>query len=87
MKIDDMVLTKEIIDIICPDHDRTSCSDDNRSNGFYKVDMKKDPRGVEYISKDSYLPRCARCYLLDSIGSKISDLSLKVKMNISFDFK
>ena len=29
---------KNIIDLICPEHTRTSCSDDNISNGFYFED-------------------------------------------------
>ena len=86
-KFEETILTKEIIDIICPEHDRTSCADHNLSNRFYAVKMEKDGRGVEYLSKDSYLPRCARCFLLDNIGSKISDLPIKVEMTISFNFK
>lgn len=41
----------ELINILWPDHDRKSCSDDNISNGFYTHDELG--RG-----------RCVRCMLL-----------------------
>jgi len=60
---------KEFIDIICPEHSRTSCSDDNIFNGFY-VDEDSD------IIEEHY-PRCRRCALLEiENGSvKINDLN------------
>ena len=48
---------KEFIDLICPEHGRTSCSDDNISNGFYLSD------DGETIST-MYYQRCMRCALL-----------------------
>lgn len=51
----------EFINIIYPEHGRTSCSDDNISNGFY---LKDDEDGEEVISKE-YYPRCMRCALLE----------------------
>ena len=49
--------TKEFIDIICPNHDRTSCSDDNIANGFYA----NDDMTISSVRR----PRCARCALLE----------------------
>lgn len=51
--------TKEFIDFICPEHGRTSCSDDNICNGFYVED---DDEGT--IS-EKYRHRCARCAFLE----------------------
>jgi hypothetical protein len=48
---------KEFIDFICPEHSRTSCSDDDISNGFY---LEEDR---ETISEKNY--RCVRCALLE----------------------
>lgn len=41
---------RELIDVICPEHSRTSCNDNNLDNGLY--------------SGDSFT-RCARCTLLE----------------------
>jgi hypothetical protein len=49
---------REFIDFICPEHSRTSCSDDDISNGFY---LEEDR---ETISKERY-HRCVRCALLE----------------------
>jgi len=48
--------TREQIDLICPKHERTrtSCNDQRLANCFYNT-------------KDSRLPRCTRCYLLDCL--------------------
>lgn len=43
---------RELIDIISPNHDRTSCNDKDLNNGFY--------------SNDSFT-RCMRCTLLEII--------------------
>jgi hypothetical protein len=49
---------KDFIDFICPEHGRTSCSDENISNGFY---LEEDG---ETISQ-KYYHRCVRCALLE----------------------
>ena len=49
---------REFIDIITPEHTRTSCSDENISNGFY---LEEDG---ETISQKFY-HRCVRCALLE----------------------
>ncbi len=48
---------KEFIDLICPEHGRTSCSDENIFNGFY---LEKDE---ETISQKHH-HRFKRCALL-----------------------
>lgn len=49
--------TLEFINIICPEHDRTSCSDENISNGFYT-------RGNKWYG------RCTRCMYLQIINGE-----------------
>jgi hypothetical protein len=44
-------VTRDALDALVPEHGRTSCSDDNRRNGFG--------------SNGSDFPRCNRCALLD----------------------
>lgn len=48
----------DLINIICPEHSRTSCSDENIDNGFY---FDED---MESISIKHY-HRCNRCALLE----------------------
>lgn len=55
---------KEFIDIICPEHDRTSCSDDNISNGFY-FEEDGETIGTQYYH------RCTRCALLEIENGKV----------------
>jgi exonuclease I len=57
-KIKNKMEVKEYIDLICPEHSRTSCSDENIFNGFYLED------DGETISQ-KYYPRCTRCALLE----------------------
>jgi hypothetical protein len=61
---------KELIDIIYPNHDRTSCSDDNIYNGFYFDDYGT-------ISTE-YYHRCKRCALLQ-IENGIVELTIDNK--------
>lgn len=69
-----MTLTKEVVDTICPLHDRTSCTDEDLSNSF----SKNDKEGIIY-------PRCVRCYLLDNIDKDVNDLDFN--LNISLEHK
>ena len=48
---------KEFIDLVCPEHGRNSCSDDNIDNGFY---LEEDEETIN----EKYYPRCTRCALL-----------------------
>ena len=79
-----MKLTKEYIDIICPEHDRTSCSDDNLSNSYggWYGDYYMDT-GEKVI----YYPRCDRCYLLANLDSDVEDLEFKIDVSVNLEFK
>ena len=59
---------KELIDFICPEHSRTSCSDDNISNGFY-TEGDEDWETLTVSTK--YYPRCTRCAMLEIENGKI----------------
>lgn len=67
----------ELIDIICPEHSRTSCSDENISNGFYTD---------EGIITKEYFPRCSRCALLEIVNKTSIDED-KLIDSISIHFK
>jgi chorismate mutase len=60
-------LTKEIIDILTPEHERTSCSDENQSNA--------------YRNEMGY-PRCARCYLLCRMEYGETLASVRERVNV-----
>jgi hypothetical protein len=72
--------TLELINIICPEHDRTSCSDENISNGFYFEDEFNTT-----ISR-SYFPRCSRCALLEIANGTATDDN-KILNSFSIHFK
>ena len=55
---------KELIDIIAPEHSRTSCSDENIANGFYHKAVDEWEEGYKVIS-NKYHARCSRCALLE----------------------
>jgi len=55
----------KFIDLIKPDHDRTSCSDEDIRNGFY-VDVETE------IVNTKYRPRCKRCALLEIANGTIN---------------
>jgi len=60
---------KELIDLIYPEHDRTSCSDEDVSNGFmWEMDEWND-RADELSTQ--YIPRCKRCALLEIISGEV----------------
>jgi hypothetical protein len=60
-----MIITREWVDQVCPNHSRTSCNDENLNNayggwtGYY--DRKTGKKEIIH-------PRCNRCYLLDNLG-------------------
>jgi len=57
---------KELIDLIWPNHVRTTCSDDNVTNGFGT--MGRTAKGV--LTADG---RCLRCMLLELIQGHTDD--------------
>ena len=50
------VLTRQLVDALRPEHDRTSCSDTNLSNGWDTMDERSGRT----------MPRCVRCALLET---------------------
>lgn len=67
----------KLIDIICPEHSRTSCSDDDISNGFYILENS--------IISMQYPPRCSRCALLEINNGRV--ILNKENLNILSDLK
>jgi hypothetical protein len=64
-------VTKELVDLLVPGHDRTSCNDDNLNNSYGGWTGKYDENTGEKVVK---IPRCARCYFLDNLGTNFEDL-------------
>lgn len=73
----------ELVNIICPEHTRTSCSDDNIDNGFYHKFVDTED-STTIISK--HHPRCSRCALLELINGLSVDEN-KIIETISIHFK
>lgn len=60
---------KELVDLLHPQHSRTSCSDENINNGF---SWKLDEWNEESLRLDSrWLPRCKRCALLEIVSGEV----------------
>lgn len=60
--MDKEMTAKEFIDMIVPEHGRTSCSDEDVSNGLFSRDGK------------NWHGRCSRCLLLDILkDGKVPD--------------
>ena len=60
---------KELVDLLYPEHDRISCSDEDISNGFmWKLDDWNDRS--EELDR-AYSPRCRRCALLEIISGEV----------------
>lgn len=77
-------VTKEWVDIVCPEHGRTSCSDTdlgNVSGGWNgKFDENTGKKVIQY-------PRCNRCYLLDHLNEKFDDLAFAVEVEVRLEFR
>ena len=56
--------TVEFLNIIQPEHDRTSCSDKDIQNGFYIED--------DGTVNKKYPPRCRRCAYLEVITREVN---------------
>ena len=69
-----MLITKEWIDQVCPNHGRTSCDDENLNNRFGGWD---GTYRTDNGHKDIRNPRCTRCYLLFNEGLNDEDLEFK----------
>lgn len=79
-----MVITQDWVDTVCPEHGRTSCSDDNLSNrhgGWTGYFSRKTG------AKEIRIPRCNRCYLMDNIGMDTDDLEFRIFIDVSLVWK
>lgn len=52
-------LTLEQINLLCPEHSRTSCDDEHLVNHHFNSNS--------YADRGRYLPRCNRCFLIDCL--------------------
>jgi hypothetical protein len=60
---------KELVDLLYPEHDRTSCSDEDISNGFsWELDEWND-KSTRLDGR--WLPRCKRCALLEITSGEV----------------
>lgn len=60
----------ELIDILAPEHGRTTCSDENKSNGYW-FDENNTESGELIIKGHA---RCTRCALFEIVDNKISNI-------------
>lgn len=79
-----MKITKELVDSLFPRHGRTSCSDDNLTNGFGGWDGKYCP---DTGKKEIRYPRCGRCYLLRHLGEDSRDMEFDWRVDVTLRFK
>lgn len=75
----------ELINIIAPEHSRTSCSDEDIDNGFYRKATEEWDKNYTIIST-KYFPRCSRCALLELENGRSVDAD-KVIDGITIHFK
>jgi hypothetical protein len=68
----------DLINLIQPEHSRTSCSDENIFNGFYVEDNG--------VINPKYPYRCKRCALLEIIDSEFVELTEENKAHILTQF-
>lgn len=68
---------EELINIIAKEHSRTSCSDDNISNGFF---LELDGTTIS----NEYDVGCTRCALLQIANGQATDTHKKIT-NVIFD--
>lgn len=73
-------LTREYIDTIAPEHGRTSCTDMNRTNGYYKI-KEESLRGVVIKRGFEVHPRCTRCFLLDALVTPL-DAAIDIRLDV-----
>jgi hypothetical protein len=79
-----MIVTKEWVDKISPEHGRTSCDDKELNNAYGGWDRTYDTNTGR---KNIRVPRCARCYLLDSIGCDTKDLEFEPVVEVWLRYK
>lgn len=64
---EDTLITRELVDLIAPEHGRTSCSDEDPSNWYQN--------GQGYV-------RCIRCSLLKHLDEPISALPVHLHISV-----
>ena len=80
----DMKITREWVNIVTPEHERTSCSDDNLYNASGGWEGKYNPNTGKKVI---YYPRCNRCYLLDNVGLDLEVLDFAVTVHVELLWK
>lgn len=61
-------ITRDVINLLAPEHAKTSCNDDTKVNDF---------------RHDNGYAECIRCYLLDNEGLTIDELDINLTVNQS----
>lgn len=83
-------LTRQYVDVIAPEHGRTSCSDEHPDNGYYKI-KEETLRGVVVRREFAVHPRCNRCFLLmilDDLKAGIpTDPALQIETDVRITLK
>ena len=65
-----LLANKAALLAVFPEHDRTSCSDDNVANGFY--------------SRSDNGPRCTRCALLEAEEWNGEDFEFSLELSFNY---
>lgn len=81
-----MIITKEVIDVLTPNHGRTSCSDAYPGNGGYEIEDRYF-QGIVIERNWKYRPRCNRCFLLDHEGYDTALMDIDVVPEVSLVLK
>ncbi len=76
-----MILTKDAVDAMAPEHERTSCTDEGRENAFGGWSGEYDRHTG---NKEIRFPRCVRCYLLDHLGEDTKNLEFKIACHLEW---
>ena len=67
-----MILTEDVINMICPKHDNTNCNDEHTENQYYET-QDKTFRGIVIEREWVYKP-CSRCFLLECEGMELEQI-------------
>lgn len=79
-----MIITREFVDMVAPEHGRTSCSDECLNNSDMDIeDVVVLGQVVERRIRHYY--RCGRCFMLSLVGCDTKDLTFDIKYDISVD--
>lgn len=73
------VLTQEIVDVVAPKHDRTSCTDADLANSYGGWSGRYSEKTGKKVFD---FPRCTRCYLLYHLHEDVSKLDFKIEVTL-----